>query len=253
MRKLLFLLLFVPIGLFGQVVSTSVYFAPATGTPPAGGAPDFLTSDGYTLGWYSAEVENVTKDGSDLVAQWNDLSANEHHLTQSTAGLKPVWSADGVTMDCTDDYLRFYNLGTLSQPHIIYIVMKVAAFEGQAIFCKFESTFFKMSGWDGGVGGYTRTTVSAGTELESTTNMMPVNSFCIVRLLFNGASSSVQFNATGATTGDTGTGTINMIELGNEAGSGTGIMTYKEFIIRNTADDATEQAAVYDYLYAKYF
>jgi hypothetical protein len=256
MKKFYILLsvLLLSLSLYGQMGGGhQISHAPAVVEEPAGGAPSFLTSDGYTIGWYSAEEENVTKDGSDLVAQWDDLSGEEHHLTQSTAGYKPVWSAAGIALDGADDYLRFYNLGTLSQPHIIYTVMKVSAYEAHSIFCKFESSFFKMSGWDGGVGGYTRTTISAGTELESTSNTMPVNSFCIVRILFNGDNSFVQFNETTATTGAAGAGTINMIELGNSAGSGTGVITYKEFIIRNTADDATEQSAVYDYLYDKYF
>ena len=63
MRKLLFLLLLLPIGLFGQVVSTSVYFAPA-----AGGAPPaeiftntgFADATGWATGYADAGVPTIT-------------------------------------------------------------------------------------------------------------------------------------------------------------------------------------------------
>lgn len=38
----------------------------------------------------------VTKDGSDRVSQWNDLSDNASHMVQATGALQPLWVANGI-------------------------------------------------------------------------------------------------------------------------------------------------------------
>lgn len=60
--------------------------------------------------WYDA-TQGLTLAGS-AVTQWNDLSGNGAHLTQSTAGSKPTYNATGgpnslpvVQFDGTDDYM----------------------------------------------------------------------------------------------------------------------------------------------------
>jgi len=48
------------------------------------------------IAWYDAQdLASITKDGSDLVSQWNDKSGNNNHFLQSTAARKPkyVYSA----------------------------------------------------------------------------------------------------------------------------------------------------------------
>lgn len=53
------------------------------------------------VGEYDFDVANVTKDGSSLIGQVNDLSGNARHLTQGTAGSKPLW------VDSTPDHGSF--------------------------------------------------------------------------------------------------------------------------------------------------
>lgn len=38
----------------------------------------------------------VTKDGSDRVSQWDDLSGNASHMVQTTGALQPLWVANGI-------------------------------------------------------------------------------------------------------------------------------------------------------------
>lgn len=45
---------------------------------------------------YDPAAANVTKDGSDLVGTWNDLSANALHLTQGTGANKEKWISNGA-------------------------------------------------------------------------------------------------------------------------------------------------------------
>jgi len=42
-----------------------------------------------------ANAANVTKDGSNLVSLWDDLSVASNDFSQSTAAKKPLWVADG--------------------------------------------------------------------------------------------------------------------------------------------------------------
>lgn len=54
---------------------------------------------------YGFAVGDVTKDGSNLLGTVNDLSGNARHVTQGTAGNKPLWvddlrgAIDGATFD----------------------------------------------------------------------------------------------------------------------------------------------------------
>ena len=42
-----------------------------------------------TAVWYDADnAASITKDGSNFVSQWNDLSGNARHATQPAAGFK---------------------------------------------------------------------------------------------------------------------------------------------------------------------
>lgn len=64
-------------------------------------SPADLTGAAFEYNFASA---NVTKDGSNLIAQVNDLSANSRDVTQSTGGNKPLWvsamrGVDGGTFD----------------------------------------------------------------------------------------------------------------------------------------------------------
>ncbi len=80
------------------------------------------------LGWWDA-TRGITRDSSNLVSQWDDLSGQGNHVTQSSAGVKPylsradnvenrilasetfsnssLWGYTGVTVtaDATTDYL----------------------------------------------------------------------------------------------------------------------------------------------------
>lgn len=72
-------------------------------------ATNVLPSNGLQL-WLRADV-GVTKDGSDVVDQWKDLSGNDHHFSQATTSAKPLWtsaaigSLPSVNFDGSSDYL----------------------------------------------------------------------------------------------------------------------------------------------------
>ena len=98
MRKLLFLLLLLPIGLFGQVVSTSVYFAPAV----AGGAPPFdggLMSNGN---FASGATDWTVPARWSIVggfATYDDVTTGDNNLIQFAADMAgAIQTSTGYTI-----------------------------------------------------------------------------------------------------------------------------------------------------------
>jgi hypothetical protein len=58
-------------------------------TPANGGVPTALWLDANDAG-------TITKDGGNLVSQWNDKSGNARHVTQATAANRPTYQAAGL-------------------------------------------------------------------------------------------------------------------------------------------------------------
>jgi hypothetical protein len=58
-------------------------------TPANSGVPTALWLDADDAG-------TITKDGGDLVSQWNDKSGNARHVTQATAANQPTYQAAGL-------------------------------------------------------------------------------------------------------------------------------------------------------------
>lgn len=49
--------------------------------------------------WYSVIRSPITKDGSNKVSQWNDISGNGYHLTQGTGANQPTYQASPIGID----------------------------------------------------------------------------------------------------------------------------------------------------------
>ena len=207
-----------------------------------------IINDGNTVGWF-AYLENITKDGSDRVSAWGDKSGLAHHLLQAGAdAIKPTITANGVLFDGTDDFMK--GTFTYNQPEMIYVVVKQVTWT-------FNDEFFDGATDNTGLFGQIATTpgikVYAGS-FSGENNNLAVNTFGIVRILFNGATSKLQVNNTSATTGDFGTNNMGGITLATRGSQINlyGNVEYKEIILRKVADTAPNEAAIYAYLAAKY-
>lgn len=92
--------------------------------------------------FYFEADQGVTLDVSNKVSQWNDLSGNGSHLTQSTAGLRPGYTASSInglpSVNLTAGSGNVMNATTNligAQPHTLVVVAKSsstqpAAFSG---------------------------------------------------------------------------------------------------------------------------
>lgn len=222
----------------------SAYSDVVSGTTMTTG--EALIRAGNTLCWFvSSELSTVTKDGSDDVTQWNDLLGSGRDL-KTKAGT-PHWSADGILFDGATEYMKC-DAFTNNQPIQVHLVMKQVTwtnldriFDGNTS----ASVMFRQSSTTPGV------TINAGSSSVQN-NFLTVDTWGIVRILFNGANSKIQINATAVTTGNYGANNAAGFTLGaGGTGGNPSNIQVKEIVIRSANDGASE-ADIYNYLKAKY-
>jgi len=215
----------------------------------AGGLPypDVLL-DGNTVGFYDYLL-GVTMDGANLVSAWNSIIGANHLLQTGADAIKPVWSADGVLFDgavVNGDYMKCVAF-TWNQPEFIYMVMRQVTWTITEYFFDGDTNNKGMARQDAltpGIKAY------AGTMSIQNDNLA-VNTWGIIRVLFNGASSKLIVNETAPTLWNCGVnnmGGFTLATRGDTASLYSNIQV-KEIINRSSVDGETE---IYTYLAAKY-
>jgi hypothetical protein len=251
MKRLLILLCFLPFVVNGQIRSGVV-----SSQGVAVAAPSYLTvlNDGNTVAWYkSDEASTITKDGSNLVSQWNDYLGSGRDLLQPTASAQPVWSTSGLLFagaTGTYPYNHMYASFIYVQPEFIYAVIKIFS----------DNTDYAYI-WDGytsggDYGGLITVPSATDLHLRSSTasaniTTLPLNSFIIIRALYNGASSKLIVNTTSAT-GNPGTANMGGLFLGAYNLGSFSHIQVKEIIMRKVSDSSGDEATIYAYLKTKY-
>jgi hypothetical protein len=215
-------------------------------TAPAGGAPSFLTSDGETELWYISDADNVTIVTG--VSQWNDMSGHSRNLLQATGADQPTFnSSTGIAFDGTSDYLETAAFTAISPPLTLYLVFLMPAYQQW-------STLFSYNGspvvrivetWESG-----RLEFSDGTyDLQLTS--VPINTWGVITIIVNGASSSIQLNDHTPVTGTMSTAALNGFAAGTYS-SDFAYVTFKEIIVRSVAETSDNKTSVIDYLMTTY-
>lgn len=205
--------------------------------------------------WFDADSSYITKDGGDLVSQWDDRSGNARHLAQATGTKQPLWissaqnSLPGVRFDGTSDSMAAANF-TFNQPETVYIVFKQIGwtnlcdvFDGSAMnnMRLYQKTASPRLGTYAGAYGPDTTSLAVGTHGLTTA-------------IFNGASSELRINAGTAQTGNVGANNGGGLTVGSHVG-GAGFFSnieVCEIIGYSSAHDSTAQGQVQDYLNDKY-
>lgn len=207
-------------------------------------------SDGNTVGWYDfSNVNTITKDGNNLVSLWADRLGSGRNLAQVTEAKRPLYTATGIRFDGAAQYIKASF--TLIQPEFIYIVFKQITYTNGRIILDGNNV---LGGMVRQVEPSPNLKAYAGTYSNAITTLA-VDTFGILRVLFNGASSKIQHNANAAVTGNFGAGTMAGFSLGTTVDGNAGYcanIEVKEIIIRNVADAEATETAIYNYLKAKY-
>ena len=214
-----------------------------------GAAPPPIIEDGNTVGWYiSDDLTTITKDASDYISQWNDKLGSGNDLVQATGTKQPLWVLnDGILFDGVDDYIRA--TFTYNQPEQIYIVLKAKSWA-------INDYFFDGGGDNTGFVRQTGITpeIDAYAGGLSLRQDFTLNTYGIIRVLFNGVTSKIVVNGNTPVTGNFGAINAGGFTLGAKGSliSGFSHIQVKEIILRKIADSSGDEEDIYDYLVAKY-
>ena len=186
----------------------------------------------------------LTEAGSG-VSQWDDQSGNSNHLKQGTDTNRPAKQSDGsILFDGVDNFLKA-DAFTLNQPETIYLLVKQVTWTiGDRIF-------------DGNVadtGGVNknpttpRLRVNAGSSFDDA-GTLALDTYGVLSVIFNGASSSIQTNNLTAVTGDAGLGNMGGFTLGADGTPNRySNIQVKEVVVFNTSHDTATRTKVINYL-----
>lgn len=205
-----------------------------------------VLEDGNTVGWYDFDdMTTITKDGSDKVSLWKDKLLSGNDLAQVTSGNQPLWTASGVAFTIANTtYMRTPIIVSLVQPETIYIVFKQVDWgANRYIFDGYNSNTAYLNQ----LGTTPDLTLVAGNPAP-VNNDMVLDTFGIMRVVINGANSSLQVNLNSADVGNSGTNGSSGFTLGGRVGSRFSNIVVKEVVLRKVADSAGDQTAIYNYL-----
>lgn len=209
----------------------------------------FFEADGETVGWYdSTALSTITKDASNFVSRWNDKLGSGHDLLQASGTNQPELRADGMFFDGIDNFFKTAPFA-YEQPEYVYLVMKQITWSSlDAIFDGNTSTSGVL--WQTGSSPNLSTFAGAGVN----NNQLALDTWGIVRVLFNGIPSLLQINANAPVTGNSGTSDMGGITMGSRGQADTRYahMMVKEAIFRKAADSEANSNKIYNYLKSKY-
>lgn len=179
--------------------------------------------------WLKADVAVYSDAGSTLavnsdpVAQWNDVSGSNHHVSQATASKRPTLltgikaGLPVVRFDGVDDFLISSGF-TLNQPHTrLGVIINRSATAGANVMVDGITDDLGYWYWTAA----DTLTMHAGAAVTTTGVGTDWN---VIRGVFNGVSSKLSINAGAAGTGDVGAGNAGGITLGS-GGAGAAYWT----------------------------
>lgn len=169
---------------------------------------------------------------------------NGNNLYQITAGNQPTYNAaNGVLFDGVNDYLKALPF-VFVQPEMIYFVGRQITWLNQDGI--FDGNLVQGLFYQNGVSP--AVSIYGGVAFGADINMI-LNTFVIVRVLFNGLNSSLQINNNAVAIGNAGASNMSGFTLGARATPAQySNVQVKEIILRRIADNAATQTSIYNYL-----
>lgn len=228
--------------------------------PFAAAGPAWTPASVSTDVWYDADnAASITKDGSNKVGQWNDLSGNARHSVQATAVYKFTDTAsvqngkhgllstsDAIAPDATFMPIPAF---TRNMPFMMFFAVKMTTFDVSRYATLFDGRLSDMAG--NRVLAFANTDEvsdrqsiwTASTQICKGGSLIANNTPYYFSCVFDGASSKVRRNGTQVSTSNTITsgGLVTSGMLGAWAG-GLGFPGYfLEFFIipTNSTTDLT--------------
>ena len=217
-----------------------------------------ILESGNTIAWYDAfDLSTITKNASDTVSRWNDKLGSGNDFVSGSC----LWDTDrGMTFNGITQYLKTAVLD-IDQPLMIYAVIRQRTWsEGKFIFdgnTIYSSTLYQTGGIEN---NFIRARAGAASAVN---NALGMDSWSVVRLLFNGANSflkiddNVVINVTsqGPTTGDFGALSCNGFTIaapGNLTPGYNANIDVQTLILCNEVHSSTNEEVINSYLKDNY-
>lgn len=221
---------------------TFAYFVAETSDDALGSLRALVTALA-PIAWFRQGLGITSAGGS--VSQWDDQSGNGNHLIQATATNQPALQGDGsILFDGVDNYMKCVPF-TLVQPETVYVLGRHVTFFNQAHWLDGEGNN-SMAIWNEGnepdINAY------AGNRIAFNSNL-PTNTYGVVAVVFNGASSVLQVN-TVIMTGDCGIDNGSGLTVGGAGffGGNPANVQIKEILVFPDAHDESTRNSVINYL-----
>lgn len=220
--------------------------------------------------WLDA-TKGVTKDGSNLVSQWNDQSGNGNHATQGTGANQPTWTDSAInglpaiSFDGTADYLSANGVAATfagdDKPFTLMMAFKKTTNAGSDVLFSFANSgsatpscqLYTDASADFGI--YRRddasgsATQAAGAPDTTTTVLSGVFSGTTISCWINGS------NIINAASLNTGTAAFNTCTIGANVSTTTtnyANMQVCEVALFDSALGTTDRQTIEAYLTAKW-
>lgn len=235
-------------------------FGGGTGpTPPA-------ISDGTDPIIWLRSTEQIYQDSGfttvaaaadDPVGGWKDLSGNSNHVTQATAGKRPLLKLSqvnghpGVRFDSTDDFLQSAGF-TWAQPAHIWVVCRQYGDNSAGARTLLHGVGTSASLFCNAIAG--RYSANAGGGAINNDDLaVPSYVYCICEVRHNGVNGRLRINAGTAITGNTGTNGKGGLTLGaNQDGTAPGKLDVAEVIGYSVSLSEADQEIVRNFLNTRY-
>ena len=188
--------------------------------------------------WYEYDDLTTLSLTTNLVNSWLDKSGGGHTLTPGVESLIPSWSSTGIVFDGVDDRLLASADASLVQPTTIYIVMKNLTWTNGRYL------------WDGNIFlsmALANNTITPRVIIRTSAffafDNLILDTWFIVKVVYNSTSSSIRLNNGTPTTGNAGTTNAGGFKLGCDGTGGSTANIAVKYIaiykgVTSTQDDA---------------
>jgi hypothetical protein len=221
-------------------------------------ASEFSPLDiGGLQGWWRSD-QGITKDGSDRVGQWDDLSGNSRHLTASGTA-RPTWLAGeingfpGIDFDGAANEMDTPSF-TLTQPFHFFVVFRANTWaSGKRVFSNVDTStevFCRQNGSTPQIGQ------SAGIG-DANHVSATLGNWHLFQAFFSGGSSFQALDDDASVSGinpgtQSITGGLRLAERSN-AGNGANIDgTFAEFAVYGAQIAGADLTALKSYFNSRY-
>lgn len=212
----------------------------------------FIPSDvAGGIAWWDGDIGQATDGG--VGWDWTDRIGSKVLNAPTADNIPTDGTLNGhatLIFDGTNDYMRVAATFAINQPSTIYVVVRQITWTNSEFWWDSKTADRMLMGQ---LGTTPTLKIYAGTGFAADNTDLAVNTWGVVRVVYNGASSSIRVDNNEATTGNAGTQNSDGFSLGAVySGSFPSNIEVAELIIYSGTVSAGDDALIVNYLNTKY-